>query len=160
MKARQISYGTHVYRGIGHNFDIPTWDDASRRAATFFNKFLKAPKTKLAARKGTPSTATAATASRRRAAAPTKAGSGRPKTVDGDGGTEADLAKPSAGDAPPNSAKPQPIIVDAQPTPKDAPAKASTPQPTAGEPPVKSGQLKGDLRPAPGPGNKANDGGS
>jgi dienelactone hydrolase len=68
MKERQIPYGSHVYRGIGHNFDIPTWDDASRRAATFFNKILKAPKPKQAARKGTPSPTTAATTNRKRSA--------------------------------------------------------------------------------------------
>ena len=46
LEERQVPYGSHVYRGIGHNFDIPTWDDASRRATTFFNKFLKIPQGK------------------------------------------------------------------------------------------------------------------
>jgi dipeptidyl aminopeptidase/acylaminoacyl peptidase len=41
LKTTETPCTTHIYRWIGHNFDIPTWDDASGRIATFFNKHLK-----------------------------------------------------------------------------------------------------------------------
>lgn len=41
LKADGTPYATHIYRGMGHNFDIPAWDDASRRIVSFFNRHLK-----------------------------------------------------------------------------------------------------------------------
>jgi carboxymethylenebutenolidase len=41
LAAKKTPFEAHVYRGAGHNFDIDTWDDASRRSAVFFNKYLK-----------------------------------------------------------------------------------------------------------------------
>ncbi len=41
LKAENSPFETHVYRGVGHNLDLPTWDDVSRRTAVFFNKYLK-----------------------------------------------------------------------------------------------------------------------
>jgi dienelactone hydrolase len=137
LKERQVPYGSHVYRGIGHNFDIPTWDDASRRAATFFNKFLKAPKTKQSTLKGTPNTADAATASRNRGVAKTKTGELRTKTNDS-AVTEAS-AKPNPATAQPKAAKLPPIDVDARPITSEAEPKTGGAQPKAGEALKKTG---------------------
>jgi dienelactone hydrolase len=41
LKAENSPVVSHVYRGVGHNLDVPTWDDVSRRTAVFFNKYLK-----------------------------------------------------------------------------------------------------------------------
>jgi len=41
LKATDTPYATHVYRWLGHNFDVSTWDDAGRRMAVFFNQHLK-----------------------------------------------------------------------------------------------------------------------
>jgi carboxymethylenebutenolidase len=41
LKAEESPIEAHVYRGVGHNLDIPTWDDVARRTAVFFNKYLK-----------------------------------------------------------------------------------------------------------------------
>ena len=46
LKTTETPCTSHVYRWIVHNFDVPTWDDASRRIAVFFDKHLqnRAPK--------------------------------------------------------------------------------------------------------------------
>jgi carboxymethylenebutenolidase len=41
MKAENTPVETRVYKGVGHNLDLPTWDNVSRRMAVFFNKYLK-----------------------------------------------------------------------------------------------------------------------
>jgi carboxymethylenebutenolidase len=41
LKAENSPVVAHVYKGVGHNLDLPTWEDASRRTAAFFNKYLK-----------------------------------------------------------------------------------------------------------------------
>ena len=41
LAARKTPFEAHVYRGAGHNFDIPTWEDVSRRTALFFDRYLK-----------------------------------------------------------------------------------------------------------------------
>ena len=41
LKAENSPVEAHVYKGVGHNLDLPTWDDVSRRTAVFFNKYLK-----------------------------------------------------------------------------------------------------------------------
>jgi carboxymethylenebutenolidase len=41
LKGENSPVETHVYRGVGHNLDLPTWDDVIRRTAVFFNKYLK-----------------------------------------------------------------------------------------------------------------------
>jgi carboxymethylenebutenolidase len=56
LKAEEIPVEAHVYRGVGHNLDLPTWDDVGRRTAVFFNKYLKKPaprKTKAKSKKTT-----------------------------------------------------------------------------------------------------------
>jgi carboxymethylenebutenolidase len=53
-KAENSPVVSHVYRGVGHNLDLPTWDDVSRRMAVFFNKYLKKPAPKRT--KGSPKT--------------------------------------------------------------------------------------------------------
>ncbi len=127
MKERQVPYGTHVYRGIAHNFDIPTWDDASRRAATFFNKFLKETKARRSTRSRTSTKANAPSAKAKIATAP-KAGAARLKT--GDASTNSQSPQPKPSDAQPKPAGPQPIFIDARPT-------AAIAQPKAGGTPTK-----------------------
>jgi carboxymethylenebutenolidase len=46
LAAREIPCEAHVYRHAGHNFDVNTWDDASRRMGVFFGKYLKQPQPK------------------------------------------------------------------------------------------------------------------
>jgi dienelactone hydrolase len=41
MKAENSAVETRVYKGVGHDLDLPTWDDVGRRTAVFFNKNLK-----------------------------------------------------------------------------------------------------------------------
>ncbi len=41
MKADNVPVEARVYKGVGHNLNLPTWDDVSRRTAVFFNKYLK-----------------------------------------------------------------------------------------------------------------------
>ena len=52
MKTNDTPCPAHIYRGLGHNFEVSTWDDASRRTAVFFDRYLKKrspakPKTKV-----------------------------------------------------------------------------------------------------------------
>ena len=42
LKAKDTPFATHVYRGLAHNFDFATWDDATTRFALFFGKYLSA----------------------------------------------------------------------------------------------------------------------
>jgi uncharacterized protein YkwD/dienelactone hydrolase len=42
LEAKDTPFASHVYRGLGHNFDFATWDDATRRFALFFGKYLSA----------------------------------------------------------------------------------------------------------------------
>jgi carboxymethylenebutenolidase len=46
LKTTDTPYATHVYRWMGHNFDVSKWEDAGRRMDVFFNQHLKksAPK--------------------------------------------------------------------------------------------------------------------
>jgi len=56
LKAENSPVEAHVYKGVGHNLDLPTWDNVIRRTAVFFNKYLKKhePKrTKAKAKKST-----------------------------------------------------------------------------------------------------------
>jgi dienelactone hydrolase len=51
MKTNETPCAVHIYRGLGHNFEVSTWEDASRRTAVFFDRYLKRrppakPKTK------------------------------------------------------------------------------------------------------------------
>jgi carboxymethylenebutenolidase len=39
----EIPHELHVYRGIGHNFDAPRFQDVARRSIAFFNTHLKQP---------------------------------------------------------------------------------------------------------------------
>jgi len=137
LKERQIPYGTHVYRGIAHNFDIPTWDDASRRAATFFNKFLKEPNARRSTRNRAPKKANAPSEKPKIAAAP-KAGEEQPKA--GEAQTKGGRAQSKAGDVQPKLGGPQPIAVDARPIAGDAQPKAGGAQPKAGGAATKAGE--------------------
>ncbi len=118
-----MPYGTHVYRGIAHNFDVPTWDDASRRAATFFNKFLKETKARALDTQTDEGQDERAREKPKSAAAP-KAGDARPKVSDAP--TKGGSPQPKPGDAQPKSDGPQPIFIDARPVAADAPTKASS----------------------------------
>jgi len=56
LKAENSPVEAHVYKGVGHNLDLPTWDNVIHRTALFFNKYLKKhePKrTKAKAKKST-----------------------------------------------------------------------------------------------------------
>jgi Dienelactone hydrolase family len=41
LKSKEIPYETHIYRRMGHNFDMAAWADASRRSALFFSRYVK-----------------------------------------------------------------------------------------------------------------------
>jgi dienelactone hydrolase len=41
MKAQGVPCASHVYRGLGHNFDVERWEDAAVRAAAFFDRHLR-----------------------------------------------------------------------------------------------------------------------
>jgi dienelactone hydrolase len=43
LKAKGTPYANHVYKGMGHNFDVDRWADAAERAGTFFDKYLRNP---------------------------------------------------------------------------------------------------------------------
>lgn len=59
MKADDTPTVSHIYKGVGHNLDLPTWENVSRRSAAFFNRYLKkqAPRRT----KGSPKRSTAKT---------------------------------------------------------------------------------------------------
>jgi carboxymethylenebutenolidase len=44
LKANGTPYANHIYKGMGHNFDVDRWSDAARRAAAFFDKHMKTGK--------------------------------------------------------------------------------------------------------------------
>lgn len=44
LKARETPNASHVYKGMGHNFDADRWEDAAVRAAAFFDRYLRAPR--------------------------------------------------------------------------------------------------------------------
>ena len=44
LKAHHVTYALHIYKGMGHNFDMPRLADAERRAASFFAAHLKPPR--------------------------------------------------------------------------------------------------------------------
>jgi carboxymethylenebutenolidase len=58
LKTTETPYATHVYRWLGHNFDVSTWDDAGRRMAVFFNQHLKKREPKRSNGKSKPQTKT------------------------------------------------------------------------------------------------------
>jgi dienelactone hydrolase len=43
LAENEIPHEMHVYRGIGHNFDAPRFQDVARRSIAFFNTHLKPP---------------------------------------------------------------------------------------------------------------------
>jgi carboxymethylenebutenolidase len=59
LKAENSPVVSHIYRGVGHNLDLPTWDDVIRRTPVFFNKYLKKPAPKRT--KGSPKKSTTKT---------------------------------------------------------------------------------------------------
>jgi carboxymethylenebutenolidase len=44
LKAKETPSASHVYKGMGHNFDVDRWEDATFRAAAFLDRYLKAPR--------------------------------------------------------------------------------------------------------------------
>jgi len=44
LKVQGTPSASRVYKGMGHNFDVDRWDDAALRAATFFDKYVRSPK--------------------------------------------------------------------------------------------------------------------
>ncbi len=140
LKERQIPYGSHVYRGIGHNFDVSTWDDAGRRATTFFDKFLKTPNAKKLTRNRTPNRANTKSAKRDDGSLQTKAASRQTEATDAPG--KVGPAKPQVNEVKPKSGDPQPIFIDAQPMPAEAQPKNSPPQRKAGETQPKTASSK------------------
>jgi dienelactone hydrolase len=51
MKAQGVPCASHVYRGLGHNFDVERWEDAALRAAAFFDRHLKKKSTSTRSKK-------------------------------------------------------------------------------------------------------------
>jgi dienelactone hydrolase len=41
LKTKGIPSASHVYRGLGHNFDVERWEDAALRAAAFFDRHMR-----------------------------------------------------------------------------------------------------------------------
>jgi dienelactone hydrolase len=44
LKEKGTPSANHVYKGMGHNFDVERWEDAAGRAAAFFDKHLGIPR--------------------------------------------------------------------------------------------------------------------
>ena len=44
LKSQGTPYASHVYRGMGHNFDLERWDDAAGRAVAFLDRHMRSPK--------------------------------------------------------------------------------------------------------------------
>jgi carboxymethylenebutenolidase len=44
LKANGTPSASRVYKGMGHNFDVDRWDDAALRAAAFFDKHMRSPR--------------------------------------------------------------------------------------------------------------------
>ncbi len=51
LKAKGVPCASHIYRGLGHNFDMERWEDAALRAAAFFNKHLRRDSTSTKSKK-------------------------------------------------------------------------------------------------------------
>ncbi len=43
LKDQEMPHAIHIYKGMGHNFDLDRFDDATRRSVAFFNKYVKSP---------------------------------------------------------------------------------------------------------------------
>jgi dienelactone hydrolase len=41
LKAQGTPSASHVYRGMGHNFDVERWEDAAFRASAFFDRHMR-----------------------------------------------------------------------------------------------------------------------
>ncbi len=44
LKAKGTPYANHIYKRMGHNFDVERWEDAAERAGAFFDKHLRRPR--------------------------------------------------------------------------------------------------------------------
>ena len=44
LKSQGTPYASHVYRGMGHNFDLERWDAAAGRAVAFLDRHMRSPK--------------------------------------------------------------------------------------------------------------------
>jgi dienelactone hydrolase len=45
LKAQGTPYASRIYKGMGHNFDADRWEDAAVRAAAFFDRHMRSPRT-------------------------------------------------------------------------------------------------------------------
>jgi carboxymethylenebutenolidase len=41
LKEQEMPHAVHIYKGMGHNFDVPRFGDATRRAVAFFDQYVK-----------------------------------------------------------------------------------------------------------------------
>jgi carboxymethylenebutenolidase len=41
LKEQEMPHDVHIYNGMGHNFDVPRFGDATKRAVAFFDKYVK-----------------------------------------------------------------------------------------------------------------------
>jgi dienelactone hydrolase len=44
LKEQGTPSANHIYKKMGHNFDVERWDDAAGRASAFFDKYLRSPR--------------------------------------------------------------------------------------------------------------------
>jgi dienelactone hydrolase len=44
LKAKGTPCASHIYKGMGHGFDLERWEDAMMRAGAFFDRHLRGPK--------------------------------------------------------------------------------------------------------------------
>jgi dienelactone hydrolase len=43
LKDQEMPHAVHIYKGIGHNFDLTRFDDATRRSVAFLDRYVKSP---------------------------------------------------------------------------------------------------------------------
>jgi carboxymethylenebutenolidase len=101
LEANGVPHASHVYKGMGHNFDIPRWEDAARRAAAFFDRHLKGDS------KGGKSRKAQGTRNRPDRAGKAKEGAAE-KAAPKDGGQASPDRAPKAGDGDEPAGSPKP----------------------------------------------------
>jgi dienelactone hydrolase len=101
LKAKGTPSASHVYRGLGHNFDVDRWEDAALRAAAFFDRHVRRD-----------SASTRSKKARRGRKDPDRAGAARAKAEEAeredDGTASSDRPPmPGEGDRPADPPKPR-----------------------------------------------------
>lgn len=43
LKEQEMPHAVHVYKNVGHNFNLSQFSDATRRSAAFFDRYVKSP---------------------------------------------------------------------------------------------------------------------